>query len=73
MIYDISYKTLMGPKPLQIRFYKVDEFIRIYDGSEYLVLLDPKRYGSIYNKIRYLISLKSDVTGVFLTIMILYL
>ena len=29
LIYDISYKTLIGPKPLQIRFDKKDGFIRI--------------------------------------------
>ena len=26
-IYDISYKTLIGPKPLRIRFGKIDEFM----------------------------------------------
>ena len=29
LIYDISYKTLIDPKPLHIRFAKIDEFIRI--------------------------------------------
>ena len=33
LIYDISYKTLIGPKPLHIRFDKIDGFIRIYDGT----------------------------------------
>ena len=33
LIYDISYKTLIGPKPLHIRFNKIDIFIRIYDGT----------------------------------------
>ena len=31
LIYDISYKTLIGAKPLQIRFTKIDGFIRFYD------------------------------------------
>ena len=42
LIYDISYKTSIDLKPLQIRFDKIDGFIRIYDGTRYLVLLDPK-------------------------------
>ena len=32
-----SYKTLIGPKSVCIKFNKVDEFIRIYDGTRYLV------------------------------------
>ena len=35
LIYDISYKTLIGSKPLRIRFDKIDGFIRIYDGTRY--------------------------------------
>ena len=31
-------KTLMGAKPLCIRFDKIDGFIRVYDGTRYLVL-----------------------------------
>ena len=30
-VYDISYKTLIGAKPLRIRFNKIDGFIRLYD------------------------------------------
>ena len=56
MIYDISYKTFMGEKPLHIRFDKVDEFIKIYDGTRYLVLFVPVRYNAIYNRIRYLLG-----------------
>ena len=38
----------MGPKPLEIRFDKIDEFIRILDGkTKRLVLFD---YG-LFNKI----------------------
>ena len=33
LIYDISYKTLIGPKPLPVRFNQLDVFIRVYDGS----------------------------------------
>ena len=38
MISDISYKNLIGTKPLGVRFDKVDGFIRVYDGSRYFVL-----------------------------------
>ena len=36
-IYDISYKTLIGPKLLRNKFDTIDGFIRIYDGTRYLV------------------------------------
>ena len=32
----ISYKNLIA-KPLRIRFGKIDGFIRVYDGTRYLV------------------------------------
>ena len=35
LIYYISCKTLIGSKPLCIRFDKIDGFIRIYDGNKY--------------------------------------
>ena len=62
LLYDISYKYLIGAKPLRIRFDKVDGFIRVYDGTRYLVLFDPDKYDSIYHRIRYLLSLKSGIT-----------
>ena len=37
LVYSILCKTLIGAEPLRIRFDKVDEFIRIYDGTRYLV------------------------------------
>ena len=61
----MKIKTLIGPKPLCIRFDKIDGFIRIYDGTRYLVLLCPEKYDTIYNRIRYLISLKSGITYIF--------
>ena len=78
LIYDISYKTLIGPNPLCIRLDKIDGFIRIYDGTRYLVLPGPEKYDAIYNRMRYL---KSSITYIFPTItqksrlilMILYL
>ena len=53
-IYDISYKTLIDSKPLCIRFNKIDGFIRIYDGTGYLILLGSEKYDTIYNRIRFL-------------------
>ena len=38
MIFDIWNNTLIGPKPLRIRFDKIDAFIKIYDGTRYLTL-----------------------------------
>ena len=43
MIYDISYKTLIDPKPLRIRFDKIDGFVRIYDGTRYLTLFGSEK------------------------------
>ena len=40
-------------------------FIRIYDGIRYLTLFGCEKYDAIYNKIRYLISLKSGITYIF--------
>ena len=43
LVHDISYKTLIDPKPLLIRFDK------IYDGTRYLTLLGSEKYDAIYN------------------------
>ena len=37
-VYNISYKSLIYYKRLRIRFDKIDGFIRVYDGTRYLVL-----------------------------------
>ena len=81
MIYGISYKTMIGAKPVRIRFDKIDGFIRIYDGNTYLTLFGSEIYEYIYNRTRYIITLKNGVTNVFshyhaksmLILMILYL
>ena len=52
-------------KPLNIRFDKVNGFIRVYDGARYLVLFRPEKYDLIYNKIRYVIRQKSCITCFF--------
>ena len=63
LIYDISYKTLIDSKLLRIRFDKINEFIRIYDGTRYLTLFGSEKYDAIYSRIR--LSLKSGITYIF--------
>ena len=65
LIYEISYKPLTGSKSLRNRFDKKDGFIKVYDGSKYLVLLGPEKYDAICNRNRYLISLKCSITYIF--------
>ena len=45
-VFNISYKTLIGARPVRIRFHKIDGFIRIYDGTRYLVLFGSEKYYS---------------------------
>ena len=61
----MSYKTLIDSKPLRIRFNKIDGFIRTYDGTGYLTLFGSEKYDAIYDRIRYLISLRSSITYTF--------
>ena len=58
MVYDISYKTLIGPNPSRIKLDKLDGFIRVFHGTRYLVLFGPEKCDAIYNRIRYRISKK---------------
>ena len=39
LIYDFSYKTLIGAKPLIVVFRKVHSFVRNHGGTKYLVLI----------------------------------
>ena len=41
------------------RFDKIDGFMRVYDATRYS---GSKKYGYIYNRVRYLISVKSGIT-----------
>ena len=50
---------------MQIRFDKIDGFIKIHDGTRYLTLFGSEKYDAIYNTIRYLITLKSSITYIF--------
>ena len=40
-------KTLIGAKPLCIRFDKINGFIGVYDGTKYLVLFGVEKYDLI--------------------------
>ena len=61
LVYNISYKSLVSAKPLRIIFDKIDGFIRVYDGTRYLVLFGSEKCDYIYNRIRYLISVKGGI------------
>ena len=43
-MYGISNEILIGSKSLCIRFDKIDEYIRIYDGTRYLTLFGSEIY-----------------------------
>ena len=47
LVYNILYKVLIGAKSLRIIFDKADGFIRVYDGTRYLVLFGPENYNAI--------------------------
>ena len=64
LVYNISYKTLIGAKLLRIRFNEIDWFIRVYHGTRYLVLCGAEKYDFTYNRIIYLIGVKSGITFV---------
>ena len=56
------HKSLIDSQSLQIKFNKIDTSIRFCDGTSYLALFGSQKYDSIYNRIRYLISVKSGIT-----------
>ena len=61
LIYNIPYKIILGARPLCIRFDKIDGFIKIYNGTRYLVLFAPRICDTIYDKIRDLIIDKNGI------------
>ena len=69
LVYNISYKNLIAAKPLCITFVKIDGYIRVYNGTRYLVLFGNEKYDFIYNRIRCLLGLKSGITYVIFIIM----
>ena len=42
---------------------------KIYDGARYVTVFGSEKHGAIYKRIRYLISQKSGITYIFLTIL----
>ena len=52
---------MIGVKPSHIRFDKIDGFIIVDDGTRYLLLFGAKK-NMIYNRVRYLIGVKSGIT-----------
>ena len=58
----MSYKNQTGPKPLHIRFNKIDGFIMVLDSKiKHLVLSDYGLLDKICYKFKYLISKKSVI------------
>ena len=51
LVHDISCKTLIGAKPMRIRFDKINWFIRIYNGSKHLLLFRPENFDAMNNRI----------------------
>ena len=64
LVDNISEKTLIDAKSLRIRFYKIDCFIRVYDGTICLLLSGSEIHDFIFNRIRYLIRVNSGITYV---------
>ena len=61
LINDVAYKTSYGAKPSHIIFDIVDEYIRKYDETKYLALFhSDEQHERIFDRIRYLIMLKSN-------------
>ena len=47
-----------------IRFDKANGFDRVYDETRYFAMFGDEKYGFIYNRIRYLMGVKSGITYV---------
>ena len=69
LIYDISYKTFMGSKPLRIWFDKIDGFIKNHDRIRYSLILAHCWFDEISDSIKYLISEKVVLLMVLITIL----
>ena len=61
-VYNISYKTPTGPKPLRIRFNKIDGFIIALDSkNKHLILFDDGLFNKICDKVKYFFSKESGI------------
>ena len=45
-------------------FYKMDGFIIDYDGTKHSTLLGSKKYNYVFNRIKFFIRLKSNISYV---------
>ena len=64
--YNVSSKTVYDAKPLCIIFNKVEWYIRKYDSTKYLAFFHfNERYKGIFDRIRYLNLLKSNISDVY--------
>ena len=70
LIYDISYKTSTGAKPLRIRYDKIDGFIKIHNKIRFLVLFD-EWCDKICDRIKYLTYEQKKVVLLIVLIIIL--
>ena len=62
-VYDILYKTSIGPKPFRVRFNNMDGFIRVLDGEiKRLVIFDYELFDKICDKIKHPTSEKGGIT-----------
>ena len=55
---------MIDAEAFRIRFDKINGFIRVYDGTRYLILFGSEKYDFICNRIRYLIVVKSGIAYV---------
>ena len=62
LVFSILNKILINAKPMSIRFDKVNEFIRVYDGTTYSTLFELINYRAAFSKIRYFTGVKSGIT-----------
>ena len=62
---DCYILNMVVAKLIRIRLDKIDGFIRVYNESRCLVLFGLEKHDTVYNRTRYLISLKSSTTYVF--------
>ena len=63
MICSILCKTLIGIRSLRTRFDKLDEIIRVYNGTRYLLLFAHEKVIERYNKcFFFMITQKAKLT-----------
>ena len=64
LVYKVSYETLMGARTLCISFIKQADSLELMMKLDIQYYLELKKYNFIYNKMRYLIGVKSAITYV---------